>query len=913
MRPVRLEMTAFGPFASTEVVDFRKLGDNTFFLIHGPTGAGKTSVLDGMCYALYGEGTGTERTAAFMRSHFAPDHLATQVVFDFRIGSELYRVARRPRQERPTSTGRSGTLPAEATLWRRTGACDDASPGEVLATGVREVTGTVQDLLGFSVDQFRQVVMLPQGEFRKLLSADSKARQEILEQLFNARLYGDLELFLKGKKRSLRDEMVLLHERLAEIFGQAGVADAHELETWAELARTEMEQAEARAAQAARAADDAGAALRAGTHVCSLFQACGEAADALAQARTRLGEAETAFQAAAALLVAEREREPERQAADRALKELEAIAAKVEALREAFAAREEALLAEQAAVGRSAAAAAAEQASREAFAAAQESLGTAQEQAGRLPVVQTELAGLLAVASDLEALSRWTRRRQVRQEKADRAEAATQKARDLLEQAQAAFAHLDARWRAGQAGRLAATLVSGAPCPVCGSTEHPAPAVPAEEVPSDELLEAAQRELESRSRMLTELVHKHQRAASRLAAAVATVETLESRPSLRSQPASGEVEARVERLQAEEAELRRTLETVPALERAAEEARAAATRAAAEAAAARDDAKAAELHYSRMDGVYQERLREVPEEYRDPGDLEAAVNAARAESEALRSALTQAQEQERAASDRRIAAQTQEQNARAAAEAAAQAIEGLQMPDLTTLQATADAAAGERDRLMAASGQAKTAFEQLARGRHRAAELREQADTCEQRYNSVALLADMASGSNALGVSFQRYVLSLFLDEVLATATHRLLAMTSGRYRLHTAAGQADRRRAGGLDLEVFDEFTGDDRPVGTLSGGEGFLASLALALALAEVVQRFSGGIRLDAVFIDEGFGSLDPEALDAAIDTLLGLREHGRLVGVISHVPELQERIDCRLEVCASSAGSTTRFIVP
>ena len=174
----------------------------------------------------------------------------------------------------------------------------------------------------------------------------------------------------------------------------------------------------------------------------------------------------------------------------------------------------------------------------------------------------------------------------------------------------------------------------------------------------------------------------------------------------------------------------------------------------------------------------------------------------------------------------------------------------------------------------------------------------------------IALLSDTASGRT---MTFQRYVLGVFLDEVLVAATRRLLEMSRGRYRLHAAAGTADGRRVGGLDIEVFDEFTGLDRPASTLSGGEGFLASLALALGLAEVVQSFSGGIRLDTVFIDEGFGSLDPEALDAAIETLLGLREHGRLVGVISHVPELRERIDCRLEVRPTQRGSTVTLVVP
>jgi exonuclease SbcC len=205
---------------------------------------------------------------------------------------------------------------------------------------------------------------------------------------------------------------------------------------------------------------------------------------------------------------------------------------------------------------------------------------------------------------------------------------------------------------------------------------------------------------------------------------------------------------------------------------------------------------------------------------------------------------------------------------------------------------------------------AKEHCKTLGESLRRIEELGADYEALEKDYSVIALLSDTASGR---GMTFQRYVLGVFLDEVLVAATRRLLEMSRGRYRLHAATGTADGRRVGGLDVEVFDEFTGLDRPASTLSGGEGFLASLALALGLAEVVQSFSGGIRLDTVFIDEGFGSLDPEALDAAIETLLGLREHGRLVGVISHVPELRERIDCRLEVQPTPRGSTVTLVVP
>ena len=182
----------------------------------------------------------------------------------------------------------------------------------------------------------------------------------------------------------------------------------------------------------------------------------------------------------------------------------------------------------------------------------------------------------------------------------------------------------------------------------------------------------------------------------------------------------------------------------------------------------------------------------------------------------------------------------------------------------------------------------------------------------ERRYAVVGKLADVAAGNTGNNVSFQRFVLSALLDDVLAAASIRLGTMSGGRYALSRIDTTADRRRAAGLDLEVFDAFTGRARGVATLSGGESFLASLALALGLSDVAQAYAGGTRMESVFIDEGFGSLDPEALDLALRALEDLEAGGRLVGVISHVPELKERIGARLEIAATPQGSTARIVV-
>ena len=245
--------------------------------------------------------------------------------------------------------------------------------------------------------------------------------------------------------------------------------------------------------------------------------------------------------------------------------------------------------------------------------------------------------------------------------------------------------------------------------------------------------------------------------------------------------------------------------------------------------------------------------------------------------------------------------------ARAQAEAA-----GLVRPDLPAseaAEAAAEAAHTEGVKLEErAVGALLVCGQRLDRLRTVERELAE----VETRHRVVGRVADIADGRNLRGIPFHRFVLASLLDDVLREASNRLRIMSNSRYTLMRSSEQRDRRSTTGLDLEVFDAYTGVNRSVMTLSGGESFLASLSLALGLADVVQAYAGGIRLDAVFVDEGFGALDTESLDLALRALIDLQKGGRLVGIISHVPELKERIGTRLEVTSGRRGSCARFVV-
>ena len=290
-----------------------------------------------------------------------------------------------------------------------------------------------------------------------------------------------------------------------------------------------------------------------------------------------------------------------------------------------------------------------------------------------------------------------------------------------------------------------------------------------------------------------------------------------------------------------------------------------------------------------------------------------ALAHARERSQFLEAALKDAQKVAHAAELESRAAQERSAGAKRVLAKARKLAAGIEPPEIDALEGVAHEAAAARDAAVEAFARADESCARAARARDRLAEIDAASGELTERHKVVAALADAAVGQNPLRLSFQRYVLGVFLTEVLDAATQRLTLMTRGRYRLHMASGPRDRRSAGGLDLEVFDEYTGDDRPVSTLSGGEGFLASLSLALGLAEVVESLAGGVHLDTVFVDEGFGTLDEEALETAIQALMGLQGKGRLVGIISHVPELRHAIPARLEISSTPSGSSARFVVP
>lgn len=1019
MRPLNLVTRGLGAYAGEQVLDFRKLGPRSLFLIHGPTGSGKTTVLDAICYALYGVCSGGDRDLRRIRSDHADASVLTEVTLDFSLGSEAYRVYRRPEQERPKKRG-AGTTTArsEATLTRRTG-LPDHTEGTVVATQWDKVTEAVEVLLGFRSDQFRQVVVLPQGQFRRLLMADSKERQAILEVLFQTELYRRIEEALKQAAKEVqagienarsRRQFILdragatAREELAEqqnaatarlgtirenlvsfkesektaqetlVLGQRVLEKLTELEA-SEKALRELEQQISAFGKKRELLERSRKAESILVHERVLLQRNEEAnraSQSLEQARKTLVEAQAAIEGASRRFEVEAGRAEEREAAQKSLNRLEDLTQRVRDLHQVKA---------QVASAQEKASAAAT-----GLSAAREALEDCDNRIvqNRKALEETEKTGAqaellhLRVEEAVKALANRKRMHGLELElraigvNLDDTASRVRKAEEARDKVQSELRALETAWFDGQAAILASRLAPGSPCPVCGSTDHPAPAHSVAALPDEKAIKKKRTDLEKLKEAVaalaaeqTDLEKQDLQVRTSVASLAESLGDLASKPVLELECSRTRVAKELKEAQQAQKQCLELSEKAAALDKIHGECRKNLKRAEEASGEAGD-------RLSQAKGEVAARSRDIPEELQDPEALERRKKAAKRMVRKLKEALDKAQDELAQAKERFSAAEAalkaaedvqaeagrqvivqreefarslQDANFRDEAEykaskrsraemeklgneilafdralgaagdrvkRAQEAAEGLERPDVDALETAAKHARGVLEAALKESAALEENIKRKATLLHDFDSVSGTLATLEAQYAVVGRISQVASGSNHEGITFQRFVLAALLDEVLFAASKRLVIMSNGRFRLQRLTGRTDRRIPGGLDLEVSDTYTGTTRPVSTLSGGESFLASLSLALGLADVVQTRSGGIHLDTIFVDEGFGSLDPEALDLAFRALVDLQRDGRLVGIISHVPELRDRIDARLEVKKGRRGSTAAFVV-
>ena len=929
MRPLRLTLSAFGPYAAQTTLDLEKLGKGGLYLITGDTGAGKTTIFDAITYALYDHSSSGIREGSMLRCKYADDKTPTFVELEFEVHGVRYTVRRNPEYQRPKTRGEGMTTEkADATLTYP----DDRPP----VTKAKDVTTAVQEIIGLDYNQFSQIVLIAQGQFTKLLNASTEERSRIFRKLFRTQRYAQLQERLQAEAAALNQQRTAQNAKLDSLLGglQFSPEDPDAEALRALCAQTVPETAltllDALTARQAAALEEAGTALQTTEAQLDTVQ---RQLGAAAQAQ-RLAQQLTARQAelAAAKPALDAVRaEADRHAGDAA--QLDALTAQVTQAQSALASYDALdALCRQQTEARDAARLAAAQAHKRrtqldslnaALAAAETELSALADADTRLLALQTRSAQLAQRGEALTKLEQRLAECQHQAKRAHKAQESYRAAAAAQDEARTRQNTLERAFLDAQAGLLAESLTEGAPCPVCGSTHHPARALLPHTAPTQAQVEAARQAAAAADRQAQTASVAAQSALAAaneaklslrrdaetllperftapegtvpLTFALMTNVLAEETAALQTAQVGcaaqcRQAEADCRRKAQLEADRQNKTRQRPALEQAAAEA---------DRSAAAQNASA-----DALEGQIAERRAALP--YPRRADAQAALDKLEADRRTLRTGMDTAQ--------RRL---KQTEQTVAAAEAAVDALTAQQTAAQKELPArSAEELTAQQTELTAARetlrSREKQLSAQLLPNRKTAAQYRAAAEarqTLESRWQWVSALAATAGGTltSKQKIKLEAYIQMNYLDRILRYANTRLMQMTAGQYELERI-GAENQRSQSGLDLGVIDHYNGTRRSVKTLSGGESFKASLALALGLSDEVQSSAGGIRLDTLFLDEGFGSLDEESLELAIRVLSGLTEGDRLVGIISHVGALKDRIDRQVVVHKARTGGST-----
>ncbi|EIR9711406.1 SMC family ATPase [Listeria monocytogenes] len=1019
MRPIKLTMQAFGAYAKKEVIDFEKLGTEQIFVISGKTGAGKSTIFDAISFAIFGKANTFDRESFSMRSHFATDKEITEVTLAFRLKDKIYQISRIPQQEIAKQRGNGTTTsPQKAELYELIG--DEM---KLLASSVRDVNTKMEELIQLNVDQFRQILMIPQGEFRELLVSDSKEKEVILQRLAHTVYYEKVENLLWEKQKQAEILVVEARKKVAEL-AELSLPDVEvsgkttseisvlqneaiqkeqiiltELENKLSIIRKQTSEAvekvtlakeqlldwqnldkyteevatleaekdfyqtmEVRMNAAKRASN-----LQSQDALCIRLKEQLEAAEQTEkQVVVETEQVKTQFLHAKKQKEALAEKEAELEINKRTLFQLEEMEPKILELETVLIQKRRAELDW-----------------KETTTLLEKIIDKEQKIATELQSVEARLAEInKAELTYLEVINKRTTleatiekeqelvNKRMKMEEWDATKQTEEQtlAQLLIEKAEMerTIKQEETKLEKEQAATIAAHLHEGDACPVCGSQSHPVLAKFGETADL-ETLEIAKAKLQEKQLVITTT----EKAISQLEWQLNEWADMKEQSLAEiQQTLAGNIQLatnlreQITQLQSEVAQKETVQATLESLKNRQNETLTEKNKMALEVEKLHQQVQLTEgkrtyLEQSipgelRDKAVFDNKMKELSSKIethiKQAEQIDALFRQAEKETTRLESTLHSAQKttvdaKEALQVQREIFKEAMKQNDFLSYDAYKQAL--LSVEELKNLEEKL--AEYERKRHLAVSRQAdlkeklqnkqKPNMEQLEfimkekqlelsqseentmKQREFVAKRKELVENyqnsiqaveqAEENYADIGLLADAARGKNARRLTFERYILAMFLDTIIHRANHRLSKMTSGRFELQRKMEKAKGNVQSGLELEVFDEYTGLTRHVKTLSGGESFKTSLALALSLAEVVQEMAGGISLETMFIDEGFGTLDPESLEAAVECLLETQENGRLVGIISHVPELKERISARLEVTATNHGSTTKFI--
>lgn len=1033
MRALELEMSAFGPYRRKQHIDFTKLGKEPIFLITGPTGAGKTTIFDAICFSLYGRASGTERDQDVMRSHFAHFSEMTSVRFLFSLHNKTYCITRSPKQKKPKRRGEGYTEePAAAHLYL----LNTDKEWELLVSKIKEVNETIEELIGLDYEQFKKMIMIPQGEFRKLISENSKEREEVLQKIFRTYFYKNITEKFKEKAKSLEEEVAQLRwkkeqeleklpadfidqeaekqipiqleqqifllkeeqnninkqltaitQKKAEVsdlyYHQKKIADyfdeyADQLEYRKELAKKlpviEEKKSQLYWAKSADKIHPLEEQMKTREQEWKVQQ---QEAELLTECYKREKEN---FATIKEEYEKEQKKEDKRESLKIQLQEqkkmLEEIRNYQKLMQQLHQLQNNLKATEQ------------EEKQWD------QQIAQLEEQKEKIYVLKDELYHIRQTLQriDHESLQRAERINNARELKAEYQELlilrkdyqqyikVVNKLERKLEEQSMACKKMEQERKEHIASYLAEQLKEGDTCPVCGSTHHPYLAVSPAKTATEEMLEQAleqqsilqneanemklettriQEQGEAKKRIVQHLLH-----AAGIDKAQLTVAGLEmwiTQLIQKQEEIEKEKNNLIKKEKTIQTQLRKiqsATQQIDLLKKEQEklknkkqqelqnfmELKATVSHLKEKLPMEVTSLEAFEEKLVKLDNEIKNmelKWQEIQKEYEKIAKLKNNLETKAAEAErfalqfqkkyldaqtnfrealkkhefssveAYHNSLLLPEEQQQIES---MISQLEEQQnlVEDRLRTLSGYIKHLKKPDLTETETELDILAAKWEKQTKHLQTVALQINQLEQILINITELDKKITKLDDEYFHVGELASLARGDNPAKLSFERFVLATFLDEILLQANIRLDQMSGHRYQLHRSQEIAKRGAQSGLDLEVMDHHTGRKRSVKTLSGGEGFKASLSLALGMADIIQAHAGGIQLDTLFIDEGFGTLDEISLEQAISCLKGLQHDNRIIGVISHVNQLKEEIKAKLVVGTSPSGSSVNIEV-
>ena len=915
MRPIDLKVSAFGPYAGRIDIPMDELGSRGLYLITGDTGAGKTTIFDAICFALYGEASGPNRDSTMFRSKYADEDTPTEVELTFSHGDKEYYVRRNPEYYRPKKSGEGFT--------KQTADAELHMPDGRIYTKVKEVTAAIEEILGINKEQFSQIAMIAQGDFLKLLLADTKQRQEIFRELFKTQPYQMLQLRLEDKRKEIygqaedgkksieqyikgiqadSDDVLFIEVQKAQ---RGAMTTGDVLELLDKLNDKDVSLKD----KLEEELKGIGVELEETNKKIGAGQELEKAKRAIEEGKLKLKEAEPELDLATSTFNAAKEALKEKTAAEKEANIIEAALCDYDAAGK-LQGEIEALKEEKLKQGR----------------ALEEKEKIKREKSENLNKLKDELLAYKDTSAEMEKIK--NRIDKIREE-SDAADDLSESLRSYYDDVKAYQAALEdyknkdelfnnsnrlyelkeQAFYDGQAGILAQKLKEGEKCPVCGSISHPLPAKISEAVPTEKELKAAKDESINARKMreasakeaggLKKVIDAQEEELKKRVKKLLGTESIDEAWSNINDIKESYVKRLAqekENFTKEEAKVKRKVtldKLIPSLEEEIEKCTSDIAKITSFIAA--EDAKTKEK---------EEQLLKLKKELGFANKSEAL---------AVRDRFIKQAEAVQKSYDYANAALSEQKEKvlklKTAISENEKVLEGAAITDLE----------GEKIKKEELNRKQE---ESIARGKIVAARLKNNEtihanimakavgiDETEKKLQWVKALSDTANGkiSGKDKVMLETYIQTTYFDRIISRANLRLITMSGGQYELIRIKEAANVKSQSGLDLGVIDHYNGSKRSVKTLSGGESFMASLSLALGLSDEVQSSAGGIKIDTMFVDEGFGSLDPEALDMAYKALAGLTEGDRLVGIISHVADLKERIDKQIVVIKEKSGGS------